>query len=172
MKAITTPSSQVVGELVRTHQASVRGFLVFLGCPAPMRDDLVQDVFLSVLASGYEDRGPASTAAFLRTVARNLFLKAMRRARRECPISDLVAAESAWIEFERDDGGASYVEALRDCLERIGEKASEALRLRYQEAQPRTAIAGRLGMTESGVKSILVRARRKLRGCVERRLEA
>ncbi len=48
-------------------------------------------------------------------------------------------------------------------------RAAEVLRLRYGESQRRAAIAGRLGLTESGVKSILVRTRAKLRDCVERR---
>lgn len=171
MKAITKPSSRVVEELVRRHQATVRGFLVFLDCPRAMLDDLVQDVFLSVLGSGFEQRGPAASAAFLRTVARNLFLKAMRRARKEPPIADLAGAEAAWLDFEREDGGESYLEALRDCLRRLKGRASEILRLRYEVSMQRAAIAGRLGMTESGVKSVLVRTRRKLRGCVERSLQ-
>jgi sensor domain CHASE-containing protein len=52
----------------------------------------------------------------------------------------------------------------------LTDDAQHVLRLRYGGSVPRTTIAERLGMSEAGVKSIIVRARRRLRECVERRL--
>ena len=155
---------------MRRHQDSVRGFLVVLGCPARLLDDLVQDTFLSLFASKFEDRGETSTAAFLRTVARHLFLKALQREHRQPALADAALVEGAWIEFERDDGGQTYLAALRECLRSIRGKTSRILDLRYRERLRQAAIAGQLGMSESGVKSVLVRARKRLRACIERRL--
>ena len=172
MKVASTPAAVDVEALVHRHQGAVRGFLRYLGCPRPLLDDLVQETFLSVLSSPFEDRGERSTAAFLRTVARNHFLKAMRKERRQPLVTDFAGAEGAWLEFQGEDGGHTYLAILRQCLASLQGRAAEVLRLRYGESLRRTAIADRCDLTESGVKSILVRARRKLRECVERRRSA
>jgi RNA polymerase sigma-70 factor (ECF subfamily) len=170
VKAVSNQRAVEVEGLVRRHQGSVRGFLPFLGCPASEVDDLVQDAFLSVLRAGFEQRSEAATSAYLRRVARNLFLKSLRLARQRPPVVDLDGAERAWVAFEGDDRGESYLNALRACLEAVDARAREVLQLRYRGELPRAAIAGRLGLSESGVKSVLVRTRRRLRACVERRL--
>ncbi len=156
-------------ELVRRHQGSVRGFLVYLGCPADRLDDLVQDVFLSFLSAAFEDRGEAATRGFLRRIARNLFLKTMERERRHVLLADPAGAEAAFADFEGEDEGEGYLTALRDCLGQLSGRPAEVLRLRYQESVRLTRVAERLGLTESGVKSILVRTKRRLRDCIERR---
>lgn len=170
MRAISKDQGRRVEELVHRHQSSVRGFLCYLGCPAGMLDDLVQEVFLSFLSSRFQELGEASTSAFLRKVARHLFLKAMQRERRSPIVLDAAGAELAWVEFEGEDGGERYLTALRACLARLRGKAAEALGLRYRAGLSQAAIATELALSESGVKSLLVRARRKLRDCVERRL--
>lgn len=159
-----------VEQLVRLHQDSLRGFLLFLGCPAARVDDLVQEAFLALLSSGFEDRGDARAGAFLRRVARNLFLKSLRSEARRPEVLGLQEAEHAWTRFEADDGGERYLSTLRGCLEQLAGRPLEVLQLRYRDGLQREAIASRLGLSESGVKSILVRTRERLRDCVERRL--
>jgi len=110
---------------------------VFLGCPPGHLDDLVQDVFLSVLSSRFEDRDPASTAAYLRKAARHLLLKALQRERRQPLVDDLDAAEAVWNEHQAEDAGGRYLEALRECLSRVEGRAHEVVRLRYQSALTR-----------------------------------
>lgn len=158
--------------MVQRHQASVRGYLAFLGCPAHLVDDLTQDVFLSVLASPFEERAPEATAGYLRRVAHHLLLKTMDRERRRLPDLDPTVAQEAWVEFEADDDGASYLAALRLCLRRLRGRARDVLRLRYELAVPRAEIAAGLGLSEAGVKSILVRSRQRLRACIESNLES
>lgn len=171
MKAVSTQRARLVEELVHRHQDSVRGFLRYLGCPTSQVDDLTQDAFLSFLSARFEDRGEAATAAYLRRIARNLFLKTLRREGRGPQIEDLDGAERAWVHFEDDDGGDSYLDALRRCLGSVEGVARDVIVMRYRSNLRREAIAGRLGLSASGVKSILVRTRRRLRECVERRLE-
>ena len=170
METVSTRQVRFVEALVREHQGSVRGYLVVLGCPARLLDDLVQDVFLSVLRSPFEDRGPRSTAAYLRTVARHLYLKSMQRERRQQTLHELALADEAWEEFEHDDDGAGYLEALRQCLGRLRDRARGVIELMYGERLGRAAIGERLGLSEEGVKSILSRAKGVLRECIERRL--
>lgn len=153
---------------MRHHEPSVRGFLRFMGCPTDLLDDLVQDVFLSVLASSFEERNERSTSAFLRRVARNLLLKALGRQRREPLLGDLSLSEDSWVEFEAEDGGRAYVDALRGCFGLLAPRASEVLQLRYDKKLGGAAIAQHMGLKEAGVKSILVRAKKRLRDCIER----
>lgn len=162
---------QAVEALVRAHQDSVRGFLRVLGCPPAQVDDLTQETFLALLAARFEDRGPSATRAYLRRVARNLLLKALRREHRRPPTFDLREAEEVWIEFEEADGGERYLAALRACLQRVSERARDVLGLRYRDGLDRRAIAERLGLSEAGVKSVLLRSKAKLRACIERRTE-
>ena len=161
-----------VEQLVRAHQDSVRGFLLFLGCHRSKVDDLVQDAFLSVLSAGFEDRGDERAGAFLRKVARNLFLKSLRDESRRPQVLAAEEAELTWTRFEAEDDGSGYLTALQRCMEGLGARPQEVLALRYRESLRRAAIAERLGMSESGVKSILVRTRARLRDCVERRLDS
>ncbi len=172
MRAVTSRRREEVERLIHGHQASVRGFLAYLGCPASLLDDLVQDVFLSVLATPFEDRGDTATAAYLRTVARHLLVKALARSRHEPILEDPASAETAWIRFERDDGGESYLAALRECLTLASDRTQEVLRLRYGAALSQVQVAERVGLSEAGVKSILVRGRKALRECIERRLDS
>ena len=168
--AAARTTGAVIERLVRDHQDAVRTYLAFLGAGGDLVDDLVQETFLSFLGSTFQERDPASTRAYLRTIARNHLLKEFRRIGTRPPMQDLDAAEHAWEEYEADDGGLRFREALQRCLDGLREEAQNVLRLRYGSSVPRTTIAERLGMSEAGVKSIIVRARRRLRECVERRL--
>jgi RNA polymerase sigma factor (sigma-70 family) len=167
---VSAPSTRVVEELVQRHQGTVRGFLLYQGCPPHLLDDLVQDVFLAFLRARFEHRADAATAAFLRKVALHLYIKAMERERRAPLAMDAQTAELAWVDFEREDGGTGYVHALHECLQKLKGRAAEVIALRYRDGLRRTAIAERLGLSESGIKALLIRARASLRECVERRL--
>ncbi|MEM7308246.1 MAG: sigma-70 family RNA polymerase sigma factor [Planctomycetota bacterium] len=170
METVSSQKTRLVEALVREHQGAVRGYLVVLGCPGHLLDDLVQDVFLALLRARFEDRGPASTAAYLRKIARHLYLKTMQRERRQPTASELAVAEESWEEFQGSDGGDRYLSALTECLGRLRERARSVIGLRYEERLGREAIAARLGISGEGVKSILARTKRSLRECVQQRL--
>lgn len=167
---VSADQIRLVEELIQRHQSMVRGYLSYLGCPVHLLDDLIQDVFLSVLSSRFEHRADASTAVFLRKVAQHLFLKAMHRERRQPMALEPSVAEAAWVVFEGEDAGESYLAALEDCLRKLETRAAEVIRLRYKDGLRRNVIGETLGLSEAGVKSILVRARRALRECVERKI--
>lgn len=171
MKAASAVSSSRVEALVHAHQGALRGYLDFLGCPAQLLDDLVQETFLAFLSSRFEDRGERQTSSYLRAIARHLFLKGLRRRHIEPLAMDLSAAEEVWAETQECDGGEAYMEALRRCWEGLDGKVRRALELRYTSNLARVDIARSLGIGESGVHSILVRAKRRLRACIERRME-
>ncbi len=158
-------------ELVRRHQAGIWRYLRYLGCDASLADDLTQDTFLAVLRKPFEQRSAAETAAYLRTVARNQFLMAMRRRRQSPTWDDLELAEQVWAEFAGDDGD-EYLASLDECLAELGGRPRQAIELRYREGRGRQEIAQALEMTDDGVKTLLRRTREALRKCITRRIES
>lgn len=164
---IRTVAEQDVVALVQAHQAEVWRYLRYLGASAELADDLTQETFLQLLRAPYQERGPVARAAWLRTVARNLYVKAFRRP--PFAVAELDAIEAAWTGFAGDDQGDAAVLALRACVAELQGRARDAIRLCYEEKRSRRDIAARLGLGEDGVKSLLARTRLVLRECVERR---
>ena len=161
-----------LGELVNAHQAGVWRYLRFLGAGEALADDLTQETFLAVWKRPFEERAEEATAAYLRTVARNLFLVAIRKARREPPVGDLDAADEVWERLAGDDGGLAHLEALRECVEGLEGNARQAIDQFYRQGRSRAEVGRSLAMTEDGIKSLLRRTRDALRKCVEGKLNA
>src|SRR5262249_57868167 len=67
--------------------------------------------------------GDDGAGAYLRRVARNLWLK---RAGRRSASVDLDTAERAFAWFRRDDDGTGALEALRECLDTLSASARRA----------------------------------------------
>jgi RNA polymerase sigma-70 factor (ECF subfamily) len=163
--------SRFVG-LVKEHQAGLWRYLRFLGCDGSQAEDLVQETFLRVWRRPYEDRGPAAVAAYLRTVARNLFIDASRRKLVRPAFLELESADAVWERHVGDDDGRGFRAALRACLRRLPERSRRALGLFYGEGRSRDEVGSTLGMTVDGVKTMLRRARESLRACIERKVGA
>lgn len=159
-----------LASLIQAHQAGVWRYLRALGCDSSLADDVTQDTFLAVLEKPFEDHGPAATAAYLRTVARNLFLSALRRMNRQVSLDSLDEIDRDWARWAGQDSGEAYLDALSHCLESLTDKARQAIQLRYRDEQSRSAIAAQLGMSEDGAKNLMQRTKQTLRECVERKL--
>jgi len=159
---------QEAARIVQQHQAEVWRYLRYLGASAELCDDLLQETFLQYLRAPYEDRGDAARSGWLRTVARNLYLRSFRKP--VLTVQQLDEAELAWRDFTRGDGGAEWLAALRECVQGLDGRAQQAVQLQYQERASRQRIGEVLGIGDDGVKSLLRRVRDTLRKCVERRL--
>lgn len=157
-------------DLVRGHQVGLWRYLRFLGCPEHEIEDILQETFVGVWRRPFELRSDAATARYLRRAARNHFLMRLRETRREPTMRDLAEAESVWARCARTDDGARYTDALRACLRRLDAKARRALDIRYGSNGDRAEIAAEFGMSSGGVKTLLRRARRRLRACIRARM--
>lgn len=155
--------------LVRRHQAEIWRYARFLGASDPQAEDITQETFLAVLRKPPLSNEPVAVRAYLRTIARNLYLVLLRKSSRQSEF-DLDAAEQMWAETHPRDGGDERLSALDDCLAALDGRAKQAIDLAYRENQSRSAIAVKLEMTEDGIKSLLRRTRDVLRQCVERRI--
>jgi RNA polymerase sigma-70 factor (ECF subfamily) len=163
----TTWNDDQVLALVSLHERLVCSYLRYLGCPPDRVEDLAQETFLRLFCSPARDRSPGELRGYLCAAARNLLLNSHRA---DAARPKLEPLDRAWIEFERADGGSAYLDALRGCLEGLPPPTREVLRLRFGSDMPRAAIAARVQSSLGGVKSLLLRSKEQLRGCIRRKL--
>jgi len=135
-----------VARLVGRHQRAVFAYLASLGCPDELAEDLAQETFVAALRGGLVEPGEGATRAWLRAVARSRYLDHLRRGQR-VPSVDLDEVEAAWRRFEKGDGGAAYLEALRACLAALAERERRALELFYREGLERARVAQAVGLS-------------------------
>lgn len=173
MKAV--PVSDSTGfdpaRLIETHQAGVWRYLRAMGCDPTLADDLTQETFLAVLQRPFQELSPAATTSYLRTTARNLLISHHRRAGRVTAVEDVELLDRTWARWVGEDNGEDLLEALRDCLQRLGNRARLALDLRFRDARSRSEMAGILSLSEDGTKNLLQRAKQKLRDCIHEKLQ-
>ena len=68
--------------LWRDHGVDLQRFLRVLGATRTEAEDAVQEAFLQAIRTPPEQREGVEIAAWLRTVAKNVFLKSLRRTRK------------------------------------------------------------------------------------------
>jgi RNA polymerase sigma-70 factor (ECF subfamily) len=160
--------------IVRINQAGIYRYLRYLGADRATAEDLVQDTFLAAFKSQTTEQDISSQSAWLRGIARNLFLQHCRRGRRSPVVGGserLEQAENAWrLVFLRDGDGFDYLEALRLCLHNLPSRQRDVLDMRYRDNKSRGEMAQFMRLSEDGIKSLLRRLRAALANCVEKRL--
>jgi len=171
MKTAATDTPSGVGfdpvALIERHQTGIWRYLRALGCDSAQADDFTQDTFLAVFQKPFEDYNPNATAAYLRKVAYNLFVSYQRRQGRVVAVENVEQMDGTWVRWCGDDDGEHMVDALRDCLAHLTERARTALEMRFRERESRAEIAAKLEITEHGAKNLMQRAKKQLRSCVE-----
>lgn len=172
-------------ELVaREHQAEIYRYLRYLGADSLLAEELVQETLLAAFNGSAKGElaewTPGRRAAWLRGVARNLWLIHLRRKsrRKETPDTDLVVrkveeSEQVWTGiFLRDNDGFDYLEALRGCMESLNARQRDVIQGFYADGKSREALAGDVGMTVDGIKTLLRRVRAALAECVQSKINA
>lgn len=171
----TGPAPSITGfdpiRLVQNHQAGIWRYLRSLGCDASLAEDLTQDTFLAVLQKPFQDYNAAATAAYLRRVAFNLFISNQRRSGKITAVENIEELDVQFAAMAGDDGGEAAIDALRSCLEHLGERARWALEMRFRDDLPRHTIANALEITEHGAKNLMQRAKQQLRTCIENKIK-
>lgn len=163
--------------LVQSHQAQIYRYLRYLGADLHVAEDLAQETF--VVAFGKSTRGPGIVghpAAWLRGVARNLFLAHCRRAKSQPVHLDMAFIEQAegfWArEFPGPSDAVGHLEALRLCVQGLPPRERELVDLQYRQKKSRADLALAAGLSEEGVKTLMRRLRAGLAQCIEKRLKA
>lgn len=161
-----------IQSLFLQHASALRGFVLGLVADRTAADDIVQEVFLTVVQREADFRRDGCFLAWARGIARNKVLEHHRRRRSTpLPFDDRLlellveSAEAAQERFERRR------EALARCLERLAPRSRQIVELRYAERPLAGAeLAERIGWTTNAVHVALARARAFLRDCTRQAL--
>ncbi len=158
--------------LVQRHQRGIWRYLRVLGCDPATADDLTQETFLRVLSrDNFVQHNDKATAGYLRRTAYNLMISRHRKLGRVHPVSDSGVLDEVWDRWAGKDGsGDEAVDALRECLQSLTDRARQALRLRFADELSRVEIGDALGISDHGARNLMQRAKQQLRECVEEKL--
>lgn len=157
--------------LINQYQAGVWRYLRAIGCSPSQADDLTQETFLSVLQRPFQDINPSATAGYLRKVALNALISQKRRSGKVTAVENIEELDRTWTAWAGHDNGEAVLDALKDCLQQLGERARLALEMRFSKKNSRTEIAEALEITEHGAKNLMQRAKQQLRTCIETKIQ-
>lgn len=162
---------EAVAQIVRAHQALIRGYVARLAPDPVTADDLAQEVFLAALRSLDRVDPERGIRDYLLGIARNLGRLAWRERLQGKEVSGdaLFAAITARTEKETEIGSDRRISALQECLKGLAPKAHEVVLRHYREEQPCDEISAEIGTTPGNIRSILTRARQALRECMRLR---
>ena len=151
-------------------EAVLKGYLLAATGNMHETDDLMQEVS-SVLwekFSAYDKKRPFRAWAL--GIAKLEILKwRQRRGRSREVLSEETFTALARSAFENADSVAAQRLYLRTCLKTLQEGVRRVVRMKYFEELPVHKIAERLNKNVGAIEMLLVRVRRALRGCIERK---
>jgi RNA polymerase sigma-70 factor (ECF subfamily) len=163
-------------EQVQREHSRLRAFIRAQGVRSEAVDDLAQEALLVAYRKLDKFDRDGDFGAWVRQMARRLIANERRKeSRRGQMLSDHVTdllstideAESACklARLEHEDD----LSALRNCLSKMPKPSRELLHQRYFDDLSPGEIAGRLGQSSNQVRQALLRLRRVLLACMERR---
>jgi RNA polymerase sigma-70 factor (ECF subfamily) len=142
------------------------GFIVRRVRDRDTAEDILQDVMLRIHGHGGELERSGAVVAWVHRIARNAIVDHYRRAafRREQPSGVVLReAESLVAEPAAPDVRAELAACLGPLLARLPPAQRQALVLTELEGMTQVAAAARLGLSTSGMKSRVQRARAQLK---------
>jgi RNA polymerase sigma-70 factor (ECF subfamily) len=176
---LTVPTASTRGwflEQVQREQARLRASIRALGVRSEAVDDLAQEALVISLERLDEFNRDGDFGAWVRQIARLLVANERRKvARRSRILSDRVTdllLESHQVSMcpgERQEREEELA-ALRKCLAELPKHNRELLQRRYFDDLSPGAIGSHMGRPSNQIRQALLRLRRTLLECIERRL--
>lgn len=149
------------------------GLLAAWGLSWAEARDLAADVFAEawLARSRFEGdlRDDRRVGAWLRGIARNLFLAARRERERGTSTAHAQALLDRPVELPEPD---ERVARLRQALDALEPELRTALYVRYVEESPLGTVAALLGISERAAEGRLYRGRKQLKESIERPVRA
>ena len=158
-------------EIVDRYQRDVLRIVTATLYDRNQSEDLVQQVFVNAFMHLADFQTGRDFGAWLRTIARNAVREHLRKnARYERRLK--VYGELLSHRWEDEDRAQEFDESLRraleDCLQRLPDKAAQAVRLRYHGGLDYAAMATSMDSSSGALRNLLSRVRVRLRECIER----
>ncbi|MEM7117740.1 MAG: RNA polymerase sigma factor [Chloroflexota bacterium] len=145
--------------LYEKHAADVYRFAFWLAGNAPEADDITSETFMRAWTDK-ENIRVETVKAYLFTIARNIYLKQQRVAKRTTRLS--IKTESQRLSPETAVQLQSELEAAQQAMQTLPEADRAALLLRVYHELPYAEIARMLNISLSAAKVKVHRARLKL----------
>ena len=158
-------------EQVRQEQAGLRVFIRSLGLRAESADDVAQEAFVVAFGKLHAFERGTNFGAWVRTIARFLVSKELRREdRRQRFMAEHIADFLITSADAQPADGRDKREALRHCLAEMPARSRQLVQQRYFENLSPAVIASQEGRTAGDVRQALFRLRNVLHACINRRL--
>jgi RNA polymerase sigma-70 factor, ECF subfamily len=157
--------------LVLELETDLRFHLAALEVSEGLADEVLQATFVSAYQNLGQYRGAGSFRGWLKAIARNHVLRALRDQQRFCAVN-ADTLEGALVgkgleEVERMEELELQTRRLRACIERLSEPLRKLVEGRYVEGLPSRRLAEKFSRTEIWVRVTLCRVRASLRRCME-----
>lgn len=144
----------------------VKSYLLRLGAPAAVAEDLAQDAMVALWRRAASfDAAKARASTWIYVIARNCWIDKLRRERVHLAYRELVETPEASGEESPDDAVVRGQEAerMRAALQSLSEEQRQVVQLSFFDDAPHSEIAERLSLPLGTVKSRLRLALTKLR---------
>lgn len=159
----TRVTAAELATILETHYERLRRFVRARVSNPEEADDIVQEVCLRAVDRAATLRDAERVESWLFQIARNAVVDHYRRARPSAPLPpDLIGVERI-----DEPPGPDLTRCLPGLLAGLSAADREALRLTAIEGLKQRELAERLGVSHSGAKSRVQRARKRLRQLVE-----
>jgi RNA polymerase sigma-70 factor (ECF subfamily) len=137
-------------------------------------DDVVQKSFVTAFQqlAGYDPRWPFEDwlRGIVRNHCRNEWRQHLRRVRATGKLLEIKRAEWEIESLGREDLAEDRLDALRECLQKLGDFDRRILLTRFVEQAPIKTISERFGLSGPAARELLFRLRLRLAECVRKRL--
>lgn len=168
---MTSPGDEALLKQVLGERVKLLAYIRSIVRRRDLAEDIFQDLCVLVLQKRSEAAAVAALFPWLRIVARNLAMNAVRKhANRNVSLGDKVHALLD-LDWRETDGasGPLLADALDVCLERLGTPARAILRARYTEGESVEQVAQRLGRPPGSLRTTISRIHRTLAECILQR---
>lgn len=150
-------------------QPVVMAFIRSMVPNAADAEDVLQRTAYDI-ATSFDDYDPQRPfVAWAIGIAKYKVLEYRRDAGRQREVFNDAALEHLAVAYaDRADAMSDHARALRDCLNKLSDKARLLIEMRYMQNLRPATIAERIGTTANTVSNALSRTREALRDCIER----
>lgn len=174
-------SDEAFCQILRLHQARVRGYLHRFLTDRDTIEDLAQDTFLTAYRKLGAYTGEAPFALWLLRIAKNHVLSYLRDEGRRRTHEEAAGFEQALrgiligqaeSEDPETEGDDRQLSALRGCVKKLPEHSAALVAEYYFKKRSTAEIAREIQKQQGAVWIALLRIRRALASCIQSRLAA
>lgn len=166
LSRVASGDREAFARIFAAYAGKVKGYLLRLGAPGAVAEDLAQDAMVAVwrrAASFDATKAKASTWIFV--IARNAWIDKLRREKTELAYRSVTIVSEESDEESPDDAAmrGQTEEQVSAAMATLSEEQQQVVRLSFFEDRPHSEIAERLSLPLGTVKSRLRLALIKLR---------